>query len=55
MFWCLCIERRGLVDAMLKPTKSNPDTEAVKVSDQRLLKPFNAIEADFIRAGVGES
>lgn len=54
VFWSLEIERRSLVAARLKPTKTTPDTEAVQIRDQVLLKPFNAVEADLIRAGVGE-
>ena len=54
VFWSLEIERRSLVAARLKPTKTTQDTEAVQIRDQVLLKPFNAVEADLIRAGVGE-
>ena len=49
------IDRRSLVAATLKPTKTTPDTEAVEIRDQMLHKPFNAVDANLIRASIGES
>ena len=46
VFLTLEIERRSLVAATLKPTKTTRDTEAVEIKDQMLYKPFNAVGAD---------
>ena len=48
VFLSLDIERRSLVAAMLKPSNTSPDTEAVQIRYQLLLKPFNLVEADMI-------
>ena len=49
------IERHSLVAARLKPSKTTPDTEAVRITDQMLHKPFNVVKDDLICAGVGET
>ena len=48
VFLLLDIERRSVVAAMLKPTKPSPDTEAVQIRHQILLKPFNVVDANMI-------
>ena len=55
MFLSLDNERRSLVAAILTPSETSPDTEAVQIRHQMLLKPFNIVEADVIHACVGES
>ena len=43
MFWSLGITRRSLVTAMVKPTKTTPDTEAVEIRDHMLHNSFNML------------
>ena len=51
--WSLEIERRSLVAAMMKPTKPR-ETVVVQIRDQKLLRYIDVVEAEYIRAGVGE-
>ena len=46
VFLSLDIERRRFVAAVLKPTKTSPDTEAVQIRHHMLLNPLNVVEVD---------